>query len=321
MTRFSCILASDMESFLHILECTKKKTANHRIMLTNLDRYLIQNNFNGNSLDRETVLGWVSVLPGTTANKASYIARFRGFARYLRSIGMSVYEPEYPLVSHDYVPYIFSNEEWIKMIEIADSFSFCKADPESDVLFCIFLRILYGCGLRKSEALSIELRDIDLVSGILLIRHAKNDKQRYVPMSWSLNQLLRDYLSVIEQNRKYLFTNTKTGNRYSDSWGDKRLKSLLRQVGIKYVRNRPHERGPCFHCLRHTFVENSFNKLFESGLDFEDISPFISAYLGHSDIRETDKYLQAKYEFYRHDHHKITEYTQRLNIFPEVIDE
>lgn len=46
-----------------------------------------------------------------------------------------------------------------------------------------------------------------------------------------------------------------------------------------------------------------------------------STYLGHCDLRETDKYLQANYDFFQRDHTLITDYTRKHNIFPEVIDE
>ena len=72
---------------------------------------------------------------------------------------------------------------------------------------------------------------------------------------------------------------------------------------------------------RHTFVANSFNQLLQTSLDFDDAVPFISTYLGHCDLRETDKYLQANYDFFQHDQTLITDYARKNCIFPEVIDE
>ena len=43
--------------------------------------------------------------------------------------------------------------------------------------------------------------------------------------------------------------------------------------------------------------------------------------LGHCDLRETDKYLQANYDFFQHDQTLITDYARKNCIFPEVIDE
>ena len=86
----------------------------------------------------------------------------------------------YKRQSYTYAPYVFSDEEWKRMIASADSLPYSDYNPESAVLFCILLRMLYGCGLRRNEALKMETRDIDLNLGVLFVRHAKNDKQRYV---------------------------------------------------------------------------------------------------------------------------------------------
>ena len=68
-------------------------------------------------------------------------------------------------------------------------------------------------------------------------------------------------------------------------------------------------------------MANSFNQLLQTSLDFDDAVPFISTYLGHCDLRETDKYLQANYDFFQHDQTLIADYARKNCIFPEVIDE
>lgn len=131
---------------------------------------------------------------------------------------------------------------------------------------------------------------------------------------------IRAYLSIVPQ-REYLFVNSTSGRRYSAEWARKRMGHLLQDCGIDFERVRKYERGPCLHCFRHTFVAKAFDQLLQTPLDFADAVPFISTYLGHCDLRETDKYLQANYDFFQRDHTLITDYTRKHNIFPEVIDE
>ena len=52
----------------------------------------------------------------------------------------------------------------------------------------LLFRMLYGCGLRISEALALLKSDVDLKDGVLHIRHGKNDRERIVPMSVSLTE-------------------------------------------------------------------------------------------------------------------------------------
>lgn len=47
----------------------------------------------------------------------------------------------------------------------------------------MMLRLIYGCGLRISEAIKLRVGDVDLQTGVLLIRAAKFNKDRYVPMA------------------------------------------------------------------------------------------------------------------------------------------
>lgn len=318
--KFKSILAGEFGEYLQLLLSAGRSTHNHEVMLRSLDSFLMQNNVPAKYLSESTVSQWLSTIRGTSANRASYIARYRSLSKYLRSIGITAFEPEYSRCAHTYTPYIFSDEEWKRMIASADSLPYSAHNPESAVLFCILLRILYGCGLRRSEALDMETRDIDLESGVLFVRHAKNDKQRYVPMDASLTEILRKYLSVIPQ-REYLFTNSTNGKNYSAEWARKRMKHLLQDCNIDFKRVRKNERGPCLHCFRHTFVAKSFDQLLQTPLDFDDAVPFIATYLGHCDLRETDKYLQANYDFFRRDQTLIMNYARMQNIFPEVIDE
>ncbi len=87
-----------------------RSTHNHEVMLRNLDSFLLQSNISTRCLDENTVNQWLSTICGTSANKVSYIARYRGLSKYLRSVGVAAFEPEYPSCSHTYTPYIFSDE-------------------------------------------------------------------------------------------------------------------------------------------------------------------------------------------------------------------
>jgi len=176
------------------------------------------------------------------------------------------------------------------------------------------------------EALSLQIKDIDISKGTLFIRHAKNDKQRFVPMDWSLVNLISDYMKAAKskashENDDYLFTNPATNTRFSFSWARDRMAYIMKAAKIEFTKTAPNERGPCLHCLRHTFVLRSFSQLSQSASSFEDVAPFVSVYFGHNDVMETDKYLQGNYELYSVDQEKINAFVKTNSIFPGVIDE
>ena len=60
----------------------------------------------------------------------------------------------------------------------------------------------------------------------------------------------------------------------------------------------------------------TFRSFQASGDTFENTVPFLSTYLGHENIMETDRYLRFTYELYSEAHEKISKYTEYL--FPEV---
>ena len=108
--------------------------------------------------------------------------------------------------------------------------------------------------------------------------------------------------------------------RKRDHWGvysvDNCFEHILKNAGISFVRENHNDRGPCVHCFRHTFVLNSLKKSEKNGRDFSETVPFLSTYLGHSSIRETDKYLRFSYELYEDAVDLVESYT--ANLFPEV---
>ncbi|MDD2294224.1 MAG: tyrosine-type recombinase/integrase, partial [Bacteroidales bacterium] len=176
-------------------------------------------------------------------------------------------------------------------------------------------RLLYACGLRLSEALSLKSGDIDFDRGCLTIRKAKRNRQRLVPMKQSTADLLMKYCirrGLLQEAEAHLFAGTD-GKPYSNSWVERWFAVALELSGIKQERCYPGERGICPHCLRHTFVFRSFQS---SGDSFDGTVPFLSTYLGHENIMKTDRYLRFSYELYPEAQERISEYTR--GVFPEV---
>ena len=60
----------------------------------------------------------------------------------------------------------------------------------------------------------------------------------------------------------------------------------------RYVPGKAHSRGQCLHCFRHYFAIHSFAQAEKNGRSTDDSVPFLSVYLGHHDMDETEKYLK-----------------------------
>jgi len=113
----------------------------------------------------------------------------------------------------------------------------------------------------------------------------------------------------------YLFRK-EDGTRRDPTSYYKVFSRILYDLGIKGAHTHDFSRGPCINSLRHVFVMHSLLKAEAEGRSFMDTVPFLSTYLGHERLMDTDKYMRARYDLYKASHAKIEEYTQ--GIFPEV---
>jgi len=319
-TVFTNELATEMNGYLNLVSDTGMGIEHINSLFKSLDQYLNEHHHADKSLPEEVVSAWMATRQVKSCTKAGNISCINGFAQYLVSLGFEACVPEPPKVSHDYVPYVFSEEEWMRIVSAADnSYSGLRPDRSSQI-FPVLLRILYGCGLRVSEGLSIRWTDIDLETGVITVREGKNMKQRFVPVSRSLTGLLLLYKNMVQSENicdDYLFESSfnegKPFKRYSFyKWFSK----ILKKSNICYSRKNRYDRGPCPHSLRHTFVLRSFLKSESEGRKFEDTSPFLSAYLGHESLSETDKYLNASHLVYADSHKRVNDYIG--NLIPEV---
>lgn len=152
------------------------------------------------------------------------------------------------------------------------------------------LELLYGAGLRISELLGLQLRDIDLESRWLKIT-GKGNKQRIVPFGRQAVRAVEDFLAsgrpelVKDRATPYLIINAR-GKRMSRMGFTKILRKYRIKSGIK-KRITP-------HMLRHSFATH----LLEAGADLRVVQEL----LGHVDISTTQIYTHVDREYLREIH-------------------
>lgn len=136
----------------------------------------------------------------------------------------------------------------------------------------MILNVTYQCGLRISEAVSIQIADIDQKT--LIIRNAKGNKDRVVPLPDLLYQQLRCYWKS-HGNRILLFPKRLSRERSFDR------RTTTRHIPIRTVQIAM-KKATC-HTLRHSYATH----LLEAGVNILNIQHF----LGHSSLRSTMIYL------------------------------
>lgn len=132
------------------------------------------------------------------------------------------------------------------------------------------LSLAFSVGLRVSEVINLKIDDIDSKRMIINIRQAKGNKDRIVPLSEKILELIRRYYKEYRPS-VYMF-NGQFSNRYTST--------SCNQLVKKYLGNEYH-----FHLLRHS----CFTCLLESGTDLRVIQKIA----GHSSTKTTEIYTHV----------------------------
>lgn len=138
------------------------------------------------------------------------------------------------------------------------------------------LSLIYACGLRRSELLNLKPQDVDSKRYLLKINNSKGKKDRVVPISDNIIEMLRTYFSA-ERPEFWLFEGQIPGNKYSESSLQEVLKQAVKKAGIK--------KPVTLHWLRHSYATH----LLEAGTDLR----YIQELLGHNSSKTTEIYTHV----------------------------
>jgi len=141
--------------------------------------------------------------------------------------------------------------------------------------------LIYSCGLRRGELLSLKIQDIDSKRMLVHIKQAKGKKDRMVPLSETMLTNLRSYAKVYRPN-EYLFTG-QFGGMYSGTSLQAVLRSALKRAKII--------KPVTLHTLRHSYATH----LLESGVNLR----YIQEVLGHSSPKTTQIYTHVSSEDFK----------------------
>lgn len=131
----------------------------------------------------------------------------------------------------------------------------------------VIFRILYGCGLRVSEVVGLRYKDVNLEDGILTIRKAKTDRDRYIPLSDSVKEACISYADKIwwEKDSDFFFP-APDKTMLSPMTVYQRYRRYLEVAGISHGGKG---QGPRLHDIRHPYVKHT-TKIFSLRLmDFQ----------------------------------------------------
>jgi integrase/recombinase XerD len=136
--------------------------------------------------------------------------------------------------------------------------------------------VMYGAGLRISEALALQVSDIDGARGVIRVRHGKGNKAREAKLSQSLYIWLRNYWDQQRPALPHLFTSAK---------GSLPMAATVRKALARAGQDAHIKKAITPHMLRHSFATH----LLEQGTDLR----VVGALLGHASITTTARYARV----------------------------
>ena len=148
-----------------------------------------------------------------------------------------------------------------------------------------FLSTVYSCGLRLSEALNLEVGDIDKERMTVRVRDGKGAKERFVPLPKSTYLLLRAYW-VTHRNERLLFPalgrRRDQGPTAEKPMAMGSVQGALRKILKQLPKINKHA---TIHTLRHSYATH----LIEAGVNIR----IVQQYLGHASLVNTMIYLHV----------------------------
>jgi integrase/recombinase XerD len=147
----------------------------------------------------------------------------------------------------------------------------------------ILLHLCYGCGLRRSEAQDLNIKDVNFEQKLLFVRKGKGKKRRVIPLTEKITTDLQEYYT---QNQWYRNENQESfliniqGNRITGTTIYENFKKLLQKTKINTS-----DKNICLHSLRHSIATH----LLENEMSIEMVRNF----LGHQNLKTTQIYTRV----------------------------
>lgn len=288
------------------------------VRLERADRYLRQfaretGNAPLSEISREAVARF---LQGKSVPKATWRAKrstLAGLYRYAIGRGIVTVSPlpdHPPKFSPPQTPYVYSPAEVQRLLDgtaVLDH----PASRLQATTYRTLLLVLYSTGLRVGEAIALRLCDVDLTGCSITVRSTKFYKTRVVPIGPRLSEQLATYLGrrrrldLPAQESSALFC-TRTGNRLYYPEVITNFQRIRSAAGIVTPPGEP--RAPRLHDLRHTAAVHRVLAWYRADRDVQQLLPALATYLGHVDIRSTQRYLQMTPELLHEANQRFAQY-------------
>jgi integrase/recombinase XerD len=301
ITRFRSRFGTLMRRHLKLRRALGYLLRNAEYTLRDFDCYLRQAHPRARRITRTIIVGFLETTrTRAPSSRRDYLTSLRQFCRFVFLFDQKTYIPEARLLPPGPVtvkPYIYSDHDLAALMREA---AYLNARSRSALLtdtYTTILGLLWVTGLRIGEVAKLNLQDVDLDEGVLIVRQSKFKKSRLVPLHPSTVQVLRRYRKQRLRESAEIgpaapFFINRRRQRLTCRTLLRTIQTLAQRAGVRTLQGRT----PRVHDFRHTFATRSLAALYQSGQDPLARLPVLATFLGHANIANTQVYLHPSIE-------------------------
>ena len=297
MKSFNSVIGERLAAYVELQRALGFQFERQVSCLRAFDEYLVQRG-NPQPLTQELVLDFATAdSPSSADKRARRYNVVRRFCEYL-----ATFDAETPALDPKALPrtntrrpcHVITDEELSHLLQEARQIS--QRHPSRGVTLRAMIGLAASTGLRIGEVVRLDRSDVDLKTGILLIRCTKFKKDRYVPTHPSTLSVLQSYAAVRDSTypecRDLAFFVTTLKKRFSHNT----LRQSFREVAQRAELRGPTGKGLSFHSLRHRFAVKRLVAWYSARIDVQAMLPALATYMGHVHYSYTAYYLTATAE-------------------------
>lgn len=292
MSEFRSVFADHLAGYVRLRRRLGFRFSRQEEVLRRFDRFVHSRSYRG-LLTEDLARGFALSVQDTATNEPTrrYMA-VRGFSEYL-----ATFEPRTPRLDPKAVyrrqlrrpPYVFTDGELLRLLHCASRYS--RHHRVLSLAVHAMVGLAASSGLRLREVLGLDLQDVDLDKGVLVVRQSKFHKDRLVPVHATTLDVLRAYAAVradirCRSDEAAFFLSTR-GRRFKQSNVDVIFHRLVRRIDLHPPKGAP----PTFYSLRHTFAVRRLIAWHQSGANVQALLPALATYMGHVEYTSTAYYL------------------------------
>jgi integrase len=297
MTAFQSTFAEHFAGYVRVRRGLGLKLEEQERLLRAFDRFLSERNFEG-PLTQDLALEFATEKEGASQNSSACLYQVvRHFSDYL-----AISVPSTPRLDSTVLrrpktrpaAHIFTEEQLGALLDEALLVS--TRNPMRGITLHAMVGLAASTGMRISEVVRLDKEDVDIETGVLLIKQTKFAKDRLVPVHPSTREVLYSYAAA----RDVAFPDIGTPAFFINMWRKRFSKhtlqmafwDLTRRTGLRAERGK----GPSFHSLRHSFAVRRLVAWYRAGTDVQSMLPALATYMGHVHYTDTAYYLTATSE-------------------------